>query len=211
MKTQKVNIKGSLELKQGEILNGRVIKQDAESNKVILKLINGMEIQAEVEADVDLKGILLKFELAEVKDNVLFLKVLDNNTKDVSENVFKENTDEIMNFILKEGLKKEDYNMLKAMIKYNIPLTRENITKVKSMLEFSDKMNNNPKEIKNFINSYLNSRDIVVNSREGLQTAQKLYEFFEAFSKIDVNEVLLFLENNIEFSKENLDSFNKLF
>ena len=33
-----------------------------------------------------------------------------------------------MNFIIKESLKKEDYNMLKAMVNYNIPLTRENIT-----------------------------------------------------------------------------------
>ena len=116
-----------------------------------------------------------------------------------------------MNFIIKEGLKKEDYNMLKAMVKYNIPLTRENITTVKSVMEFSGKMNNNPVEIKSFINAYLNSRDIVVNSREGLQIAQKLYEFFKAFSQADLQEVLLFLENNIEFTKENLDSFNKLF
>lgn len=76
-----------------------------------------------------------------------------------------------MNFIIKEGLKKEDYNMLNAMVNYNIPLTRENITTVKSVLEFSGKMNNNPQEIKSFINTYLNSRDIVVNSREGLQIA----------------------------------------
>ena len=69
----------------------------------------------------------------------------------------------------------------------------------------------NPEEIKSFINTYLNSRDIVVNSREGLQIAQKLYEFFKAFSKADLQEVLLFLENNIEFTKENLESFNKLF
>ena len=116
-----------------------------------------------------------------------------------------------MNFIIKEGLKKEDYNMLKAMVNYNIPLTRENITTVKSVMEFSGKMNNNPVEIKSFINAYLNSRDIVVNSREGLQIAQKLYEFFKAFSQADLQEVLLFLENNIEFTKENLDSFNKLF
>lgn len=116
-----------------------------------------------------------------------------------------------MNFIIKEGLKKEDYNMLKAMVKYNIPLTRENITTVKSVMEFSGKMNNNPVEIKSFINAYLNSRDIVANSREGMQVSQKLYEFFKAFSKTDLQEVLLFLENDIEFTKENLDSFNKLF
>ena len=170
-----------------------------------------MEIEAEIQGDVELKGGILKFEVTEFKDNTLFLKLSDNKADVIQGEASKKITDEIMNFIIKEGLKKEDYNMLKAMVKYNIPLTRENITTVKSVLEFSGKMNNNPEEIKSFINTYLNSRDIVVNSREGLQVAQKLYEFFKAFSKADLQEVLLFLENNIEFTKENLDSFNKLF
>ena len=170
-----------------------------------------MEIEAELQGEVDLKGGLLNFEVAELKDNMLFLKLTANNTEVINEEIAKESIDEIMNFILKEGLKKEDYNMLKAMVKYNIPLTRENITTVKSIMEFSDKMNNNPVEIKNFINSYLNSRDIAANSKEGVYVSQKLYEFFEAFSKTDLQEVLLFLENDIEFTKENLESFNKLF
>ena len=78
-------------------------------------------------------------------------------------------------------------------------------------IAIEDELLSETEEIKSFINTYLNSRDIVVNSREGLQIAQKLYEFFKAFSQADLQEVLLFLENNIEFTKENLDSFNKLF
>lgn len=209
--TEKVSFRGGYEFNQGDTLKGRVIKEDSQSNKVTIKLTNGMEIEAELQGEVDLKGGLLNFEVAELKDNMLFLKLTANNTEIISEEIAKESIDEIMNFILKEGLKKEDYNMLKAMVKYNIPLTRENITTVKSIMEFSDKMNNNPVEIKNFINSYLNSRDIAANSKEGVYVSQKLYEFFEAFSKTDLQEVLLFLENGIEFTKENLESFNKLF
>ena len=211
MRTEKITFKGSSELKLGDTLKGVVIKQDSEGNNVTIKLTNGMEIDAELQGEVDLKGGILNFEVIDLKDNTLFLKLASNNKEVIKEQGGNEGIDEIMNFILKEGLKKEDYNMLKAMVKYNIPLTRENITTVKSVLEFSGKMNNNPEEIKSFINTYLNSRDIVVNSREGLQIAQKLYEFFKAFSKADLQEVLLFLENNIEFTKENLDSFNKLF
>ena len=209
--TEKVSFRGGYEFNQGDTLKGRVIKEDSQSNKVTIKLTNGMEIEAELQGEVDLKGGLLNFEVAELKDNMLFLKLTANNTEIINEEIAKESIDEIMNFILKEGLKKEDYNMLKAMVKYNIPLTRENITTVKSIMEFSDKMNNNPVEIKNFINSYLNSRDIAANSKEGVYVSQKLYEFFEAFSKTDLQEVLLFLENDIEFTKENLESFNKLF
>ena len=209
--TEKVSFRGGYEFNQGDTLKGRVIKEDSQSNKVTIKLTNGMEIEAELQGEVDLKGGLLNFEVAELKDNMLFLKLTANNTEIINEEIAKESIDEIMNFILKEGLKKEDYNMLKAMVKYNIPLTRENITTVKSIMEFSDKMNNNPVEIKNFINSYLNSRDIAANSKEGVYVSQKLYEFFEAFSKTDLQEVLLFLESGIEFTKENLESFNKLF
>lgn len=211
IRTQKIGFKGNYDFKQGDTLKGIVVKHDAESNEVTIKLTNGMEIEAEIQGDVELKGGILKFEVTEFKDNTLFLKLSDNKADVIQGEASKKITDEIMNFIIKEGLKKEDYNMLKAMVKYNIPLTRENITTVKSVLEFSGKMNNNPQEIKSFINTYLNSRDIVVNSREGLQIAQKLYEFFKAFSQADLQEVLLFLENNIEFTKENLDSFNKLF
>ena len=211
IRTQKIGFKGNYDFKQGDTLKGIVVKHDAESNEVTIKLTNGMEIEAEIQGDVELKGGILKFEVTEFKDNTLFLKLSDNKADVIQGEASKKITDEIMNFIIKEGLTKEDYNMLKAMVKYNIPLTRENITTVKSVLEFSGKMNNNPQEIKSFINTYLNSRDIVVNSREGLQIAQKLYEFFKAFSKADLQEVLLFLENNIEFTKENLDSFNKLF
>ena len=211
IRTQKIGFKGNYDFKQGDTLKGIVVKHDAESNEVTIKLTNGMEIEAEIQGDVELKGGILKFEVTEFKDNTLFLKLSDNKADVIQGEASKKITDEIMNFIIKEGLKKEDYNMLKAMVKYNIPLTRENITTVKSVLEFSGKMNNNPQEIKSFINTYLNSRDIVVNSREGLQIAQKLYEFFKAFSKADLQEVLLFLENNIEFTKEDLDSFNKLF
>ena len=206
-----MSFRGGYEFNQGDTLKGRVIKEDSKSNKVTIKLTNGMEIEAELQGEVDLKGGLLNFEVAELKDNMLFLKLTANNTEVINEEIAKESIDEIMNFILKEGLKKEDYNMLKAMVKYNIPLTRENITTVKSIMEFSDKMNNNPVEIKNFINSYLNSRDIAANSKEGVYVSQKLYEFFEAFSKTNLQEVLLFLENDIEFTKENLESFNKLF
>ena len=150
IRTQKIGFKGNYDFKQGDTLKGIVVKHDAESNEVTIKLTNGMEIEAEIQGDVELKGGILKFEVTEFKDNTLFLKLSDNKADVIQGEASKKITDEIMNFIIKEGLKKEDYNMLKAMVKYNIPLTRENITTVKSVLEFSGKMNNNPEEIKSF-------------------------------------------------------------
>ena len=66
-----------------------------------------MEIEAEIQGDVDLKGGILKFEVTEFKDNTLFLKLSDNKTEVIQGEAIKKSTDEIMNFIIKEGLKKK--------------------------------------------------------------------------------------------------------
>ena len=78
--TEKVSFRGGYEFNQGDTLKGRVIKEDSQSNKVTIKLTNGMEIEAELQGEVDLKGGLLNFEVAELKDNMLFLKLTANNT-----------------------------------------------------------------------------------------------------------------------------------
>ena len=210
MKTEKLSLDNSNKFGKGDILQGRVVKQQEDSNKVTIKLTNGMEIEAEINDDVNLKGGILKFQVSEFKDNKLFLKVINTNTEGVMGNV-KSNIDEIMNFILKEGLKKEDYDMIKQMIKFNIPLTKENITALKSILEFSNKMNTNPKEIDNFINAYLSSKNISINDPKGMEVANKLYEFFKTFSTVKSDEIMTLLENGLDFTKENLEGINKLF
>ena len=48
--------------KQGDTLKGRVIKEDSQSNqRQTKKLTNGMEIEAELQGEVDLKGGYIKF------------------------------------------------------------------------------------------------------------------------------------------------------
>ena len=41
------------------------------------------------------------------------------------------------------------------MLKFNIPLTKENIKEIKGIIQFLDKINNNPEEIDKFIQNYL--------------------------------------------------------
>ena len=59
-----MSFRGGYEFNQGDTLKGRVIKEDSQSNKVTIKLTNGMEIEAELQGEVDLKGGLLNFEVA---------------------------------------------------------------------------------------------------------------------------------------------------
>ncbi|MGL5354512.1 MAG: hypothetical protein ACRDA5_14530, partial [Clostridium sp.] len=113
--------------------------------------------------------------------------------------------------VTKEGLSKKDIPLLEAMLKFDIPLSRENIKMVKGLVQFNDKIQGNPKEIENFISKYLESKGIDPNSSKGQVVTQKLQDFFNAFKSLSNEDVLLFLENNIEFTKETIESYNKLF
>ncbi|WP_242845991.1 hypothetical protein [Clostridium novyi] len=53
------------------------------------------------------------------------------------------------------------------MIKYNMPLTKENISKMKTLIDFQSKINENPNEEEQFIEKYLNNKNISLNSEEG--------------------------------------------
>ena len=81
IRTEKIGFRGSYDFKQGDTLKGIVVKQDDESNEVTIKLTNGMEIEAEIQGDVDLKGGILKFEVTE-EDAHLIQTVIDRDKKE---------------------------------------------------------------------------------------------------------------------------------
>lgn len=110
-----------------------------------------------------------------------------------------------------EGLEKEDINILKKMVKHNIPLTRENITFIKSLFQFNMKINIDNSEIDSFILKYVNSKGISSESEQGKQIIKILKSFFVNFKGMKLDDILLFLENDIDFTCENIESYNKLF
>lgn len=92
-----------------------------------------------------------------------------------------------------------------------MPLTRENITFVKSLLQFNTKINIDNSEIDNFILKYIDSKGISGESEQGKQIINTLKEFFINFKNMKPEEILFFLENNIKLTSENIESFKKLF
>ena len=97
------------------------------------------------------------------------------------------------------------------MIKHNIPLTKENINQIKGLIQFNEKMASNPKEIDAFIQTYLQSKDIPANSEQGQAVKELLTKFLGEFKNMTSEDILAFIENNLDFSEENINSFNKLF
>lgn len=192
--------------KIGEMVYGRVVK-NIDVNEAIIKLMNGIEVHAEVDEAISAldKG-LLKFIVESFSDNIIQLKLFKSSNEE-NQNM----NNEILRFISSEGLSEKDAEVLKSMLKFDMTLTKENIKEIKSLNQFKERMNSDPKEIDNFIDKYLDSKDIKANTVEGKNIKEKLSEFFRSFNTLSIDDMLLFLENDIEFSNETIESYKNMF
>ena len=199
-------ISSKLTFDTGEKFSGKIIKKEG-SNEATIRLIDGWEFQAEVDGDLDSLGKgLTRFQVEGFENGKLKLKIIGEKVKgdELNQGDFNE-------IILKEGLTKEDINLLKDMVKFNIPLTKENIREIKGLIQFLNKINENPNEVKEFISNYLLSKGIGESTLEGNKINNILKEFFVEFKTLSKEDLLLFFENNIELNKENIKGFNTMF
>ena len=202
--TKKISSKLTFEV--GERFTGRVVAK-GDGKDITIKLSDGWQFIAELEGNVDLDDLkLVKFQVDGFENGKLKLKLVKGTADE--ETTGDENFQEI---IEKEGLSKEDIDILKKMIRHNISLTKDNITEIKGLIQFNEKINANPKEIEAFINTYLQSKDIPANSSQGQAVKELLTKFFTEFKNMTPEDIFAFIENNLDFSEENINSFNKLF
>lgn len=190
----------------GEKFSGKIIKKEG-SEEATIRLIDGWEFQAEIDGDIESLGNgFHRFQVEGFEDGKLKLKIVASNLKgsELSPGEFNE-------IIQKEGLSYEDINLLKDMVKFNIPLTKDNIKDIKGLIQFLDKLQENPKEMDEFISKYLLSNDINENSIEGNKIKNTLTEFFNELKSLSKTDILLFFENNIDFNKENIRGYNAIF
>ncbi|PRR83030.1 hypothetical protein [Clostridium vincentii] len=199
-------VSSKLTFEVGESFKGRIVSK-GEGNEVVVKLSDGWQFTAEIEGKVspNEEG-LIKFEVEDFEDGKIKLKIMPNQqTNQGSEGNI------IGDFMKKTGMTKESLDILKAMVKYNIPLTKENITFIKSITAFNEKINSNPAEIDNFINKFISGKGIEEGSTKGQQIKDILNDFFKSFKTVSKDDILFFIENDIDINKENIDSYNKLF
>lgn len=190
----------------GEKFSGRIISK-GEGNEVTVKLADGWQFSATIDGNIESEeNIPLQLQVEGYEEGKLKLKIIK---KEVWTN--NSSNDSLSEVIDKEGLGKVDVDILKKMVKYNMPLTRENITFVKSLLQFNTKINIDNSEIDNFILKYIDSKGISGESEQGKQIINTLKEFFINFKNMKPEEILFFLENNIKLTSENIESFKKLF
>lgn len=190
----------------GEKFSGKIISK-GEGNEATVKLADGWQFSATIDGNIESEeNVPLQLQVEGYEDGKLKLKIVKKEVE--SNNLANDSLSEVID---KEGLGKDDVDILKKMVKHNIPLTRENITFVKSLLQFNTKINMDNNEIDNFILKYIDSKGISGESEQGKQIINTLKEFFVNFKNMKPEEILFFLENNIELTSENIESFNKLF
>ena len=194
----------------GEKFNARIVSRDEQKGEVNLKLLDGWQFSAKLDKSLDdaPNGSVLKFEVEGFEDDKLKIKLVHED---------KEGKTSI-NDILDEAPKgktlsndKRDALLFEKMIKHDMPLTKENIFDIKNLVDFKEKIALNGNKEEAFIAKYLNSRNIDPSSEKAQEITKVLKSFFEALKNLDIDEILLFKENSIELTKENLESFIKLF
>ncbi len=202
--TKKISSKLTFEV--GERFTGRVVAK-GDGKDITVKLSDGWQFIAELEGNINLDDLkLVKFQVNGFENGKLKLKLVEDSVdeKSTGDESFQEIID-------KEGLSKEDIDILKQMVKRNLPLTRDNINLIKGLIQFNGKISSNPKEMDAFIQTYLQSKNISGNSEEGQAVKEMLTKFLNEFKNMTQDDILTFIENNLDFSEESIDSFNKLF
>lgn len=201
-------ISDSFDFKKGEIFRGRIIDISNEKSIVTIKIVDGLEILASLDGELEgLLDELVKFEVINFDNSKLNLKLIKSDSN-FNKHLVQNSLDEILKKFFLSSDKKE---ILESMLKFNIPLTKEKVEEVNNLIEFRDKFIKSEKFIDNFIERYLNSRDISSDNIKKEFTTLKLQNFFVKFKGFSNDEILTFLENNIEFNENNIDSYNKLF
>ena len=198
-------ISSKLTFESGERFSGRVVRKDG-NDSVIIKLRDGWEFNAEIEDEIsDFNGVQ-RFEVIGFEDGKLKLKLLSKNI----ENNNKENSI-ISNILLKNGLGEEDTDLIKDMLKFNIPISKESIKEIKGLINFLNRLSINSNEGKEFISKFLASKGLDENSIEGQNIKTLLNNFFDDYKNMTKEDVLLFYENNIDFNSENIKAYNNIF
>jgi hypothetical protein len=202
-----------LSFKKGDSFVARVLKLDSSTSEVIVRLLDGRTFPAKIEGIINepLDNYLLKFLIQDIDDGKINLKILERGTLEQSQSA--ENKGDLLKDILERinfPIDKKDVGILKDMLKFNIPVNEENFTEIKSLKDFMNKIRSNPGEEEVFIEKYLSSKGIDTDSERGSFIRGTLKNFFSEAKKLDLNGFFVMKESKLEFTEQNLKSFNKV-
>lgn len=198
-----------LSFQVGEIILARVMNLDENSDEVLLRLLDGWQFPAKLNKPLDYQPLgLTRFKVEGFKDGKLELLICDN--KNAEESLTE---DSIETALRNENISidKKDFSILEKMIKHNLPLTKENISYVKNLMEFQKNISQDENYEDTFINKYINSKGVEVDSKEGNFIKDTLKGFFSELNSLSEDDILTLVESGLDLTEDNIKSFNKIF
>lgn len=202
-----------LSFKKDDSFVARALKLDGSTSEIILKLLDGRTFPAKVEGFINepLDNYIFKFIVDGFEDGKLKIKLLDSKPNaNTSEEQIKQNTLEELTSKLNFTIESKDINIIKSMIKYNLPISEESFNEVKNFTDFIDKIKASPLQEESFISKYLSSRNIDPGSTKGTFIKDTLTSFFAEAKKLDLNSILMMKEMELPITEENIKSFLKV-
>jgi len=200
--------------RKGDSFSARILNINKESGEIVIRLLDGRQFPAKIDGFIEdtlLENYLLKFVVDDFSEGKLTL-VLGGDSKPLEALIPLESKSILEEVIKNLGLKisKGDEYILKEMLKFNIPLTQENFDEVKTIVDFTNKINMESGEEDNFIEKYLIAKNIEPNSEKGVMVKNTLKNFFSSLKTLDLNSLLMMKEENIPITEENIKSFNNI-
>lgn len=202
-------IMSKLSFETGEAFTARIVNLDKITGELTLKLLDGWQFQAKMDKCTGFPNSgLNRFVVEGFDQGKLKIKIVNGKAQGNSKS---DNT--IVNTLKEQkiDISKEDYKLLEKMIRHSMPLTKDNISFVKSIIDFKTTIQEEPEKKEIFINKFLESKGVEVNSPKGILYRDKLRVFFESIATISDNDILTLMENDLELNHENIKSFNHVF
>ena len=196
-------ISDSFDFKKGQKFDAKIISLSEDKTSIVIKLRDGSEFVAKLK---DIKYGFVSFEFDGFEDGNLKLKLIHNN----QDKATGQKSDPLEMILKKLSVDISKKPIIEKMMDFNIPLTKENIEMVTMLVDYRDKASENPKLIDSFIEKYL---EIKGGNTEGSKqnTKSELIKFFNNFGKMTDKDIMLFLEGNIDFNSDNINSYKNVF
>ncbi|WP_426348397.1 hypothetical protein ACPWSR_11660 [Alloiococcus sp. CFN-8] len=193
-------------LNLGERFKGELINLEGEEALILLP--EGYKLRARIVGNLK-EAYLSKFlfQLEDFKDGKVFLKIIH---EEAQEGFKGEGKGEVKDKFLKEGIAPEDKDMAGLLLRHNIPLTKSNLSFVKSVFYLWGEGLKSEEYIDQLIDKYIKLKgDTFQPLKEG-EVRLTLKEAFKEMSTLTEEDIIIFLENDIALSKENITGYKKL-
>ncbi|MDD3224196.1 MAG: hypothetical protein PHX70_05740 [Clostridium sp.] len=201
--------KSSAPMQVGQVFNAKVIETKNQNGEVIIDLGSGNKISAKVDGNVNAdlsqtnKFLVEGYDNGEIKVRLL---PSENNSPNLDSKI-----DEIIKQCFGSSANEQDYAIVKTLMDCGVPLTKDNVIYAKNLLDFQNKMSSTQSSSDQFIKTYLESRNIDLNSVEGKNVSEKISQFLNELKGCDLKDIATLMENNIDVNSKNINSFNSLF